>query len=210
MTDLNRVDHLIYGTPDLALAVDRLEELIGVPAAPGGQHLGHGTRNALLSIGASTYLEILGPDPEQPEPDEPRWLSIDDLTEPRLIAWAAKETHLDRFVATLSARGLSVGAVQEGHRVRSDGSRLDWLLTDPEAIQADGLVPFFIDWGENPHPALSAPGGATLTAFSAEYPAPETASRILEQLGVDLVVAPADAAALVATLETPKGTVILR
>jgi hypothetical protein len=47
---LARVDHLVYATSDLQTGVDRIEELLGVLAAPGGQHLGRGTRNALLSL----------------------------------------------------------------------------------------------------------------------------------------------------------------
>ena len=89
MSHVSRLDHLVYGTPDIEETVDQLERRTGVRATPGGQHLGHGTRNALLALGPSMYLEILGPDPEQPEPDEPRWLGIDDLTAPRLITWAA-------------------------------------------------------------------------------------------------------------------------
>jgi len=208
--NLQLIDHLIYGTPDIDLAVDHLESLLGVRAVHGGQHLGHGTRNALLALGPKMYLEVLGPDPEQPEPDRPRWLGIDDLTTPRLIAWAARAERLDQFVAEAVGHGIALGQVQHGHRHRPDGVELQWLLTDPTVVLYDGLVPFFIDWGTNPHPSADAPAGAILTALTAEHQEPGTVMTTLSQLGLDMAVVQQSEAALVATLEGAKGVVELR
>ena len=208
--NLQLVDHLVYGTPDLELAVNDLEARLGVRAAPGGQHLGHGTRNALLTLGPSVYLEILAPDLEQPELEGPRWLGIDDLTNPRLITWAAKAEQLDGFVAQAGTRGVALGRVQAAHRRRPDGVELNWTITDPSAVQFGGLVPFFIDWGSGPHPSDTAPSGVVLTALEAEHPEPGTVLTKLSLLGLDLLVHPGPSEALVATLEGPKGVVELR
>src|SRR5262245_37287646 len=81
---LRTVDHLVYATPDLAVGIRRIETLLGVQATPGGQHPGEGTRNALVALGPTSYLEIIGPDSEQPTPAGPRKFGIDDLKEPRL------------------------------------------------------------------------------------------------------------------------------
>jgi hypothetical protein len=207
---LSRLDHLVYGTPDLEETVDRLERQTGVRAAPGGQHLGHGTRNALIALGPATYLEILGPDREQADPDEPRWLGIDDLEAPRLITWAATASPLAPLVEQAAARGIALGRVQPAHRRRPDGVDLHWELTDPSVMLADGLVPFFIDWGSGPHPADTAPGGVTLKALRAEHPEPDAVMNLLQALDLNLEALRGPRAALVAILECPKGTVELR
>src|SRR5215510_7380506 len=100
---LARVDHLVYATPDLDASVNDLERRLGVRATTGGQHPGRGTRNALIALGPAAYLEIIGPDPAQPDPDTPRNFGIDTLKEPRLGTWAAKGTDLPKIVKDAAA-----------------------------------------------------------------------------------------------------------
>src|SRR5260221_11506751 len=94
---LAQVDHLVYATPDLQLGIDTAEKLFGVRATPGGQHPGQGTRNALISLGPASYLEIIGPDPDQPRPPGGRRFGIDDLKAPRLLTCVPKGKWLDKF-----------------------------------------------------------------------------------------------------------------
>ncbi len=208
--DLSRVDHIIYGTPDLETTIDELDERFGVRATIGGRHLGEGTRNALYSLGPLTYLEIMGPDPHQAEPELPRWLGLDDLAEPRLVAWAAKGSDLDSLVVGARDRGVELGEIFSGGRDRPDGSVLSWRLTDPRQIDAGGIVPFFIDWGETPHPSESAVSGLRLLGLSAEHPDPSVVDGTLDDLGLDVPVESGSRPALIATLETPLGVVELR
>jgi hypothetical protein len=161
------VDHLVYATPDLQRGIERIEGLLGVRAAPGGQHPGRGTRNALVALGPAAYLEIIGPDPEQPTPKEPRPFGIDGLREPRLMAWASKGTDLEQIASTAQRHGVKLGPVIAGSRRRADGVMLSWRYTDPRTVVANGIVPFFIDWGKTPHPSATAAPGASLIACQA-------------------------------------------
>ena len=190
--------------------MDRLEALTGVRAAPGGRHPGEGTRNALIRIGPAMYLELIAPDPEQPSPPRPRWFGLDTLDEPHLITWAAKCADLDRRVATAAAAGVGVGEVRGGHREVGDGQMLSWRLTYPDVRLGDGLVPFLIDWGQSPHPARKAPGGLRLVDLRAEHPRPATVLGSLRHLGIELRVTAGARPDLIATFDTPRGTVELR
>ena len=209
-TILSRVDHLVYAAPDLDVAVDDLERRLGVRASPGGSHPRRGTRNALIGLGPSCYLEIVGPDPDQPRPDQGRWFGIDGLDAPRLFTWAAKGTALARVAAESSERGVPLGAVSVGARTRPDGVTLRWAFTDPATVVADGIVPFLIDWGESDHPAASATGGTGLAGFRAEHPQPDGVRPLLDALGLGLLVEAGPVPALVATIRTAIGEVELR
>ena len=75
---------------------------------------------------------------------------------------------------------------------------------------ARGLVPFLIDWGSTPSPALGSTSGCSLVDLRAEHPQPAEVVGLLGALDVSLDVAEGGEAALIATIETPNGTVELR
>jgi glyoxalase-like protein len=207
---LAQIDHLVYATPDLDLGVRTIEKTLGVRATPGGQHPGMGTRNALVALGPTSYLEIIGPDPDQPAPVGGRPFRIDSLRAPALVAWAAKGERLDALVAAARRRHVMLGDVIAGQRARPDGIVLRWRYSDPKAVVADGLVPFFIDWGASPHPARSAVRGAELVALLAEHPQPAGVRAALAGIGVPLRVDRGSRPAIVATIVCPRGRVELR
>lgn len=207
---LTRIDHLVYATPDLQSGIDSVEKLIGVRATPGGQHPGRGTRNALLSLGPGVYLEIIGPDPEQATPSQPRPFGIDRLTGPRLVTWAAKGTGLEHWSSEVRAKGVQLGTVIPGSRRRSDGVLLSWRYTDPRTVAADGIVPFFIDWGKTPHPATTAAQGASLVDLRAAHPDVKEVQALLDVLQLDLRVQAGPTPTLIATINGPRGRVDLR
>lgn len=207
---LATVDHLVYATPELQLGIDRIETLLGVRATPGGQHPGRGTRNALVSLGPTSYLEIIGPDPEQPTPPQPRPFGIDGLREPRLARWAAKGRNLEALAGDARRNGVKLGEVIAGSRRRADGVLLSWRYTDPQTVIADGVVPFFIDWGQTPHPAATATPGPTLSELRAQHPDPDFVAKALKSLGLELQVRRAPQPGIIATIDSPRGRIELR
>ena len=209
LPEARRLDHLVYATPDLDGGVARIEDLLGIRATPGGRHPSWATRNALIALGRDTYLELIGPDPERPPPGGGRPFGIDALAAPALVTWAAKSGDLARVRADGLEAGVRLGEVCDGHRGLPDGSVLRWRLTDPAAVVADGLVPFFIDWGRSPHPAAAAATGARLVALRAEHPDARAVGRVVSRLGLDLRVGSGARPKLSAIIEGNRGEVAL-
>ena len=210
MTPPHPLDHLVYATPNLANTVAALHAQLGVAPSAGGQHPTLGTRNALLALGPRVYLEIVGPDPDQPTPATPRWFGIDSLSAPRLVAWCAAAPDVARLHARAGAAGVPLGEVRQGGRVRPDGVALNWHVTTPPDTIERGVVPFFIDWLDSPHPADTAAAGATLVDFHAEHVNPDLLRSHYTALSVDVPVHSALGVALVAVIDGPYGRVTLR
>jgi hypothetical protein len=204
------LDHLVYAVPDLARAVADLEQRLGVRATMGGKHTGLGTHNALLSLSEDTYLEIIGPDPDQPPPATVRPFGIDALTAPRLVTWLAKARNLDQQVANARAAGYNVGTVTPMSRDLPDGTRIEWRLAIPPQPLGDWLVPALIEWHTDRHPAKTSAHGCALVELYGEHPRPETVRPILEVISETLDIRQGPAPALIAALDTPKGRVVLR
>lgn len=204
------IDHLVYATPDLDASIAHLEARLGVRAELGGQHPGLGTRNALLSLGDRMYLEIVGPDPRQADHAAPRWFGIDSLTKAKLVTWAEACTDLEALRTRAAKRGIALGEVSGGKRMRPDGQLLSWHVTSPFTVIADGLVPFFIDWGTSAHPSQHAPTGLSLVSLRVKYPKPAKLKRSYRVLGVDVTVRRGKTPGITAMLDTPNGLVRLR
>ena len=201
-----RLDHLVLATPELAATVADFSRRTGIAPVAGGAHVGLGTRNYLVSLGGSRYLEILGPDPEQAEPSGPRPFGVDGLSDARTVTWAISPPDLDAAVAAARAQGYDPGAVRAMSRRRPDGTLLEWRLTDGDTAHPSGLVPFLIDWSASPHPTASGLPVAPLLELAATAPAPDEIRPLLSAVGVELALAEGPVG-LSFTVNTPRGAV---
>jgi len=197
------LDHFLLGCSNLEEGVAYVEERVGVRAAFGGVHPGAGTQNALLSLGERRYLEIIAPDPNQPSAEDTRGLK--ELKAPKIIGWAAHPGNLDDFAITLRKAGIEFTGPNAGSRQRPDGKTLHWktlILRD----DADGLLPFFIGWGEGTtHPSVDAPQGCKLTIFEAETPDQAGLKLKARRMNLDLIVVGSNTPHLAAEIAGPNG-----
>jgi hypothetical protein len=192
-TALAALDHLVLATPDLEATAAWVESTTGVSPSPGGQHVGKGTRNMLCSFGPTSYLEIIGPDPEQGRPLGPRPFGLDELIEPGIVAWAIAVADIGATVAMARDAGYDPGDVAGMQRQRPDGLLLSWRLTQPTST----VVPFIIDWAHSPHPAVDAAPGLVLADLRARHPDPGPLAITLEALAVTMGIEPGPEALLV-------------
>ncbi|MEV6150695.1 VOC family protein [Nonomuraea sp. NPDC052129] len=205
MTDPG-LDHLVYAVPDLLGGVADFAERTGVTPAVGGRHPG-GTANYLVGFGETSYLEIVGPDPEADPGPRRSFFDLETVTEPRLITWAVRSADLDKSVREAREQGYDPGDIEPLSRRTPDGTLLEWRLTRRDDSEPVRPVPFLIDWGDTTRPAGLPRLG--LSAFGAVHPEPAALRRDLAALGVELDVTEGPEILLRAVLDTPLGPVTL-
>lgn len=126
------------------------------------------------------------------------------------MTWCAKSSALDDLIRGGRSVGVDLGEPKSGMREREDGTRLEWVFTDPWAERAGGTIPFFIDWGSTRHPATMLPSGCSFVGLRLEHPDPAQVRIWLDALGLDTPVSAGHAPRVIATIETPNGLVELR
>ncbi|MFV0307357.1 MAG: VOC family protein [Desertimonas sp.] len=183
-----------------------MAERTGVRLGPGGPHVGQGTRNWLGRLGPSSYLELIGPDPDQPAPASPRPFGVDDLAEPTVVAWCIRRDDLDALGPLGARAGVAFGAPFTMEREAPNGT-LRWRLSLPDGDPAAGLVPFFIDWMDSTHPATTSVDGLRVTELFGEHPDRPRVGAMLRALDVELEVRDGAVAGLHVTLAGPDGEI---
>lgn len=202
------IDHVILGVSDLGAGVSHFQRLTGVRPIIGGKHPARGTQNALVSLGAREYLEILAPVPGAKLADDLATLpSMQDLTP---TGWAVSSTDISRTAQRLARSGYETSAPLAGSRVRPDGSRLEWKTLDISKPSMKG-PPFIIQWSEGSlHPSRSSPDGCTLASLELAESSSEPLRKLVLTLGLDVIVSEAREPAMTLTLVCPSGRVVFQ
>jgi hypothetical protein len=199
------LDHILLGCNDLQHGIDFVEQRTGVRAAFGGVHPGRGTRNGLLSLGERRYLEIIAPDPDQPDAKDPLALHLRKLSEPQITGWAVHPGDLRVFAKKLRDAGVAFEGPTPGSRKRPNGRVLQWqLLTLKD--NPSWLLPFFIEWSaDSLHPSVDATAGCRLIRFELVTPEPDKLARTVAPLLVDVPIIRGEKPQLRARIVGPKG-----
>ncbi len=203
------LDHLVVAGTDLSALVAWWAAQSGQHPAAGGSHVGLGTKNALVGLG-SAYLELVGPDPAQDEPSQPRPFGIDDLPEQsiRFTTFALGVRDIDEALDTMHSVGVTFGPAFAMSREKPDGSLLSWRLATPAGY--DGVMPFLIEWGPGTeHPSNSLSGGCEVVSIGGQHPEGERLAEALEAIDAPCTIDVDPRPGLSAVLSTPNGEVQL-
>ncbi|WP_196503546.1 VOC family protein [Aestuariivirga litoralis] len=203
-----RVDHLVWYCADLAEGERIFAETMDVPSAYGGEHPGGGTANRLLSLSDTTYLEILGRDPGQPESN--LYPELRGVSGHGLYHWAIGGMDLEALRSKAVAAGLAHSDLVSGGRTLPNGNWLGWTCFGINDHGFGALVPFFIDWQDSEHPAKTAPRGGKLVGVEVFSPKAAELRKLFDALGLDIKVTEAAKPGLTASIESRFGTQLLR
>ncbi len=192
------LDHIILATPQLTRGIEEFTRLTGVVPRRGGQHPGRGTENALVSLGAGHYLELLAP-----------IATAADSTPARLtpVGWALHTRALPSLLTRVRAQGFQLLGPIPGSRRTLDGTLLEWRTATPGGPGLEA-APFFIEWAEGtPHPSTTSPGGCRLVSLELVAPDITRLEEFFRAVGYQATIRQGGTRGLRVTLECPRGRV---
>jgi hypothetical protein len=211
----DNLDHIIWACRDLEYGSRRFETLTGVRPRFGGVHAGGLTHNALVAIGPRCYLEILAPTgPARPHEDP--WCRLARAAEePRVMTYCMRSScPLSELALHSERHGWRDAVIAGNGRTTPEGAQLRWKWLAPKIDAFGTAFPFFIDWLDSPHPAVSlrtehAEDRIQLQHFAVGHPDAARLREILSELGAPVETFVADAPRFRVELETPRGRVSL-
>lgn len=204
----NQLDHILWAVPRFDAGVELMERMTGVLPSYGGVHPELGTRNAILALGDKCYLEVIGPDPDR-SPHAGFGTLLEALEAPQVFTAAVRVSGMSAIAAALHELGVPADGPTPMTRLTADGSVLRWEILVPKDEELGWQLPFFIDWGDSPHPADAAPKGCKLNSIELLHPNAQRLAKVASSLQIDIPVGFATKAGFQVEIDTPKGRVLL-
>lgn len=211
-----RLDHLSFaaGPDGLLGTAERLGAALGSSFVDGGVHPRFGTRNMILPLSGSMYLEVVEA-LEHPASDKAPFGQAVRARSALGGGWLGWVVAVPD-ISPLEQR-LGRGAVP-GHRHRPDGTELKWKQIGVNGLIADPQLPFFVEWetAAELHPSAGADGSVSLAGIEiagdplrvSEWLG-ETVEAPLEDVKVEWVAPHGTPGILAAQVQTASGLVRL-
>jgi hypothetical protein len=227
-----QIDHLVVVAHSLAQGVQWCEDTLGITPGPGGEHTLYGTHNRLFKIATPAnpmaYFEIIAINPEvvRPKKASPtRWFDMDNpalqkavAKTPRLVHFVVNTPDIKEARMAVRMQGIDRGPAIHASR-RTNKGTLNWQISVRADGQRlfDGVMPTLIQWGKPDateplklHPRNTLPrSGVTLQSLEVIHPSADKVQAAYDAIELKRVSVQSGPANLKATLQTPKGVVVL-
>ncbi|MGY4718651.1 VOC family protein [Naumannella cuiyingiana] len=139
-----RVDHLSFaaGPDGLQATADQLSKTLGTDSRDGGFHPRFGTRNRLIPLTDSRYVEVVEVLDHPAAEKAPYGQIVRARSElgGGWIGWVVSVDDLSPFEDRLGRESVP------GSRHLPDGRKLEWRQIGVKGTQADPQLPFFLSW----------------------------------------------------------------
>ncbi len=154
------LDHLSYaaGPEGLGACVQRIGAKLGSAFADGGLHPSFGTRNFVLPLADTCYLEIVAT-LDHPAADRApfgRAVNARSQAGGGWLAWAIAVPDIATYEARLGR------PAAKGHRRRPDGFDLLWRQIGVNDVAEDAQLPFFVEWDSDAEQHPSVPSSSVV------------------------------------------------
>ena len=227
-----QIDHLVIVARSLEQGVQWCEATLGITPSPGGEHTLYGTHNRLFKIASPAnpmaYLEIIAIDPSAVRPKRgcpTRWFDMDNpalqkvvTKEPRLVHFVVNTADIKAARMAIRMQGIDRGPAISASR-RTNRGTLNWQISVRADGQRlfDGCMPTLIQWGKpdatdplklHPRNTLTR-SGVTLQSLEVIHPSAAKLQAAYDAIELNRVNVTEGPANLKATLQTPKGVVVL-
>ena len=227
-----QIDHLVIVAKSLEQGVQWCEATLGITPGPGGEHTLYGTHNRLFKVASPSnpmaYVEIIAIDPKAVRPKRAcptRWYDMDDpalqkavALEPRLVHFVVNTPDIKAARMAIRMQGIDRGPAIHASR-RTNRGTLNWQISVRADGQRlfDGCMPTLIQWGKpeatdplklHPRNTLTR-SGVTLQSLEVIHPSAAKLQAAYDAIELNRVTVTEGPANLKATLQTPKGLIVL-
>lgn len=150
-----RVDHVSYAAEHdgVHATAERIGKLLGVTPVDGGVHPRFGTRNVILPLEHTLYVEIVECLDHPASDKAPFGQAVKARSETGggWLGWVIRVDDIAEIETRLGRRAA------DGNRTRPDGVELRWKQIGVKGLQSDPQLPFFVEWEtKDAHPGLGA------------------------------------------------------
>jgi hypothetical protein len=158
-----QLDHVSYATShDTVIdVIQRIGSQLGASFIDGGMHPQFGTRNFILPLKESRYIEVVCPLDHPAADKTPFGQLVTKKVEAGggWLTWVVAVDDLSPIETRLERKAV------EGHRKKPDGNELFWRQIGVLDTLDQASNPFFIQWKSESHPSTERDSNVSLSAI---------------------------------------------